>query len=108
MATSSFHELTKKLHEKSKELDSHLTKLKKANNDLRDSSTQVLTTLGALVGNVAPRQTCNVCYSRPRECCLLPCGHAGLCLSCGARAQTRGRCFVCRQPIEDVMRIYLS
>jgi len=106
--TSSFEDVTRKMLTKSKELDVHIVKLKKANDELCERADTVLTSLQELVGSVRkPRETCNVCYSRPRQFAVLPCGHAGLCESCSARAQSRGRCFSCRGPIEQVVRIYL-
>ena len=103
-----YEDLAKKMHEKSLELDQHLCELKKANDELRDRSATVLGALSALVGSVAQGpKTCNVCYSRPRQFALLPCGHATYCEQCSNRAMSRGRCFTCRQPIEQVVRIYL-
>ena len=108
MDAISYEDLVKRMSEKSKELDGHICKLKKVNDELRDRSACVLDTLKSLVGTVsqAPK-TCNVRYSRPRNFCILPCGHAGYCESCANRAQARGRCFTCRAPVEQIIRIYL-
>lgn len=105
---SGYEDLVKKMQEKSKELNEHLLKIKQANEELQEKCANVLDSLSELVGNVRPpRTTCNVCYSRPRSFCVLPCGHAGYCDSCATRAQSRGRCFTCRADITQIVRIYL-
>ena len=105
---SSYEELVKKMYDRSRELDTHICKLKKMNDDLRDRSSSVLDTLKKLVGTVndSPR-TCSVCYSRPINYCVIPCGHASYCESCANRAVTRGRCFTCRAAIEHKIKIFL-
>ena len=44
---------------------------------------------------------CCVCWERPREAVLVPCGHFALCLSCAGRV--KGRCPLCRAQ-GDVLR----
>ena len=104
----SYEDLVKRMHEKSKELDMHIVKLKRVNDDLRSRSACVLDTLKDLVGTVAVHspKSCSVCYSRPRNCCVIPCGHV-YCESCANRALSRGRCFACRAAIEQKIKIYL-
>ena len=103
----SYEDLVKRMHEKSREVDVHISKLKKVNNELRDRAATVLDTLKTLVGSVNDTpKSCNVCYSRPRNYCVLPCGHV-YCESCANRAQTRGRCFTCRSTISQIVKIYL-
>ena len=105
---SSYEELVQKMNDKSKELDTHICKLKKSNDELRSRSISVLDSLKALVGTVKhPPKSCNVCYSRPRTYCVLPCGHASYCEGCAERARSRGGCFTCRQAIEQIVKIYL-
>lgn len=86
---ASFEDLTTKVNKKSTELDGLLVDLKKENDRLRLSSGRVLEMLKKLVGSfpIPGAATCSVCYSRPREYVLLPCGHAGLCENCATRAQ---------------------
>ena len=103
MMNPTFEELVKR----SKVLDTHLRKLSKANAELSDKATTVLLLLAELGGSATQTiDTCPVCCSRPREFALLPCGHL-FCESCSGRAQTRGRCYTCRTPIENVARIYI-
>ena len=107
MDSTSYEDLVKSMHQKSKELDVHICKLKKVNDDLRERSGSVLDTLKALVGTVPqPPKSCDVCYSRPRNYCVLPCGHV-YCESCATRALTRARCFTCRSHISQKVKIYL-
>jgi len=102
----SYEDLVKKMHDKSRELDMHICKLKKVNDDLRSRSACVLETLKDLVGTVNGPKSCNVCYSRPRNYCVLPCGHV-YCESCANRALSRSRCFTCRSVIDQKVKIYL-
>ncbi|XP_065906487.1 uncharacterized protein [Dysidea avara] len=47
---------------------------------------------------------CRICASNPRECVILPCGHASICRTCGDKI---GQCCpFCRKPITAVQRIY--
>ncbi len=48
---------------------------------------------------------CQICYSRTRTHCLVPCGHL-VCTACTSRAQTRSRCFTCRAQIETIQRVF--
>ena len=103
----SYEDLVKKMHERSRELDVHICKLKKFNDDLRSRSSGVLETLKDLVGSVNQGPpNCNVCYSRPRDYCVIPCGHV-YCESCANRALSRLRCFTCRAAISQKIKIYL-
>ena len=109
MDQTSYHDLAKALHEKTTEMNTHLTNLKELNDDLHDRTEKVLTALKDLTGSqsLAARISCNCCYARPRTHALLPCGHAGLCENCATRAKRRNRCFSCRQSIEEVVRVYI-
>ena len=70
---TSFSDIAKAMQEKSKELDDHLTHLKKLNEELRDRSEKILVALEKLVGCTKNNdKSCTVCYSRPRT-------HAVLC-----------------------------
>ncbi|XP_043191083.1 5-formyl-3-hydroxy-2-methylpyridine 4-carboxylate 5-dehydrogenase-like [Amphibalanus amphitrite] len=73
----------------------------------------------AFVGNlvsaadVAPAgggaHDCAVCMDAPRDCVMAPCHH--LCTCCRCARLLRGRrdaCPICRQPIQDFIRVYMS
>jgi len=51
---------------------------------------------------------CNVCLrKRDVTFALIPCGHAGLCATCGDKIGKVGMtCPVCRRKIEGKMRIF--
>ena len=102
---ASFQDLARKMHEKSKEFDEHLTTLKKLNDELRDRAAKVLEAITNLCGNAEPR-TCSVCYTRPGTYACLPCGHSNLCSSCATRSKDRGRCFTCRQRVDGIVKIF--
>ena len=54
------------------------------------------------------QQTCRVCFDKPRQCALRPCGHVTLCEACLARVMRVNRqCPVCRQRIDGYCRVYL-
>lgn len=106
----SYEALTKKLHEKSVELNEHLTNLKTLNDKLVANSSKVLEALTNLVGTVAvasPQASCSLCYSRPPTHALVPCGHASLCVNCAERVKSRNRCHVCRGRVIELLKIYL-
>lgn len=52
---------------------------------------------------------CRVCYERPINTVLIPCGHFGFCSECTTPAMlqtTRRKCFVCKTPVTAVQRVY--
>ena len=98
-----YEELIKTVHAKATELNVHITKLKSANDALLVRSGEVLQTLTELYGTVRTDQKCTVCYSRDQKVACMPCGHV-FCQSCADRA--RRRCHTCRQPVQDLLRIF--
>lgn len=41
---------------------------------------------------------CHVCYARPADCVVMPCGHAGVCNFCSINIfDKNGKCPICRQ-----------
>lgn len=48
---------------------------------------------------------CKVCYERPLDCVLLPCGHLTTCVKCSGKLDT---CPVCRQVIAETKRVFRS
>ncbi|XP_038725898.1 E3 ubiquitin-protein ligase APD2-like isoform X2 [Tripterygium wilfordii] len=55
-----------------------------------------------------PQRLCVVCFSAPRDCFFLPCGHCAACFSCGTRiAEEAGACPVCRRSMKKVRKIFI-
>jgi baculoviral IAP repeat-containing protein 7/8 len=48
---------------------------------------------------------CKICYSAEYNTIFLPCGHVIACAKC---ASSVSKCPACRQPFENVMRVYFS
>lgn len=46
---------------------------------------------------------CVVCFSSPRDCVLVPCGHAHTCMQCGAALV---HCPMCRNSVERAVRLF--
>mmetsp|Transcript_2166 Transcript_2166/g.7558 ORF Transcript_2166/g.7558 Transcript_2166/m.7558 type:complete len:84 (-) Transcript_2166:62-313(-) len=49
---------------------------------------------------------CVVCLEKPKSVVLLPCRHSCLCEEC-AEAQQWERCPLCREVVEDTLRIFI-
>ena len=97
--TSAYEESIKLMRDKALEFDRALTKIKKMNDEL-------VLSLSELVGTVrAPHTKCTVCVTRELGTVMIPCGHA-FCASCAARAE-RSRCHTCRARIDNTMRIFI-
>ena len=52
-----------------------------------------------------PKDACVVCWERRREVACYPCMHVCLCAACAGAADA---CPMCRRPVEDVFRVFLS
>jgi hypothetical protein len=50
---------------------------------------------------------CKVCLDNSVNCVLLPCRHSCLCVDCAELVKNSG-CPVCREPINQVIPIFLS
>jgi hypothetical protein len=48
---------------------------------------------------------CKVCFERPIDCVILPCGHLTTCAKCSGKLE---RCPVCRQGIVETKRVFRS
>ena len=103
----SYEDLTKSLHTKACELDSHLRNLTTINDELKDKCEKALSALRALCGDVTAHTTCSICYTRERTHAILPCGHGGFCEACSDRVVRRARCPTCRGSVEGNIRIFL-
>lgn len=55
--------------------------------------------------NTPVEPLCSVCLLCPVTTTLVPCGHT-FCSTCGQRQSLS--CYICRQPVREVMKIYLS
>mmetsp|Transcript_5519 Transcript_5519/g.9120 ORF Transcript_5519/g.9120 Transcript_5519/m.9120 type:complete len:445 (-) Transcript_5519:60-1394(-) len=56
-----------------------------------------------------PPDACIICLHQPRSHTFVPCGHVCVCEACGdAALQQSGRCPLCRQDAQQVMRLYFS
>ena len=47
---------------------------------------------------------CIVCFEYPKECAIVPCGHFCVCKLCADKLQ---HCPICRQPKNDVLKIFI-
>ena len=107
---SNYEELIKAMRDKALEFGTHLSRVKKANDELVVKAEKACNTLHDLIGSVrpVPRKSCICCYTRDVTLCLVPCGHV-LCDNCAERARQRSpaRCFTCRARIESTMKIYI-
>ena len=106
MDSPTFEDVVRAVHNKAVEFDQLICRAKKLNDDLVVTAEKALKGIADLVKTCAPstKKNCSVCYTRERNTCLVPCGHI-FCESCAERAK-RSRCFICRQRIEDSMRVF--
>ena len=107
MEQLSYEDQLRSIRDKALEFDKHLVRVKKYNDDLVQKSERVLHSVTELLGSAKPtaKKNCAVCYTRERTHAVLPCGHV-FCENCAQRA-ARGRCFNCRQPIQETIRVYV-
>jgi hypothetical protein len=75
---------------------------------------QVQAKLGSVSGTPHPDDAeetmCVVCFDAPKEYAIVPCGHQCVCASC-AEQLTKTRtptCPVCREPIQQTMKVFCS
>ena len=106
MDSPTFEDVVRAVHNKAVEFDQLICRAKKLNDNLVVTAEKALKGIADLVKTCVPstKKNCPVCYTRERTTCLVPCGHI-FCESCAERAK-RSRCFICRQRIEDSMRVF--
>jgi hypothetical protein len=52
---------------------------------------------------------CEICYDKPIDCALDPCGHEAMCIDCCKKIQnTTGKCPICRKQITKPLKVYKS
>jgi hypothetical protein len=59
---------------------------------------------GWLRGPIDPDKACCVCMDRVADCCLIPCGHVNLCMTCSHKLPHPRRCPTCRTLIDEAVR----
>ena len=106
-----YTELVRNILEQSKEFDEQLTRIKTLNDGLMNRSEKLLTELAGLLERVCKKDDppkCGVCFTRLKTHCFVPCGHLVACYQCSERAKSRSnpRCFLCRAPITDTIRVF--
>lgn len=80
-----------------------------ATTDLLMTSTIPLIPMNLRQSSTEDVTICTVCYEQKVNCCILPCGHHVLCMSCATRVKEDGNsCIVCRKPIADLIHTYTT
>lgn len=103
-----FQEILANVNCKAREFDQNLTRIKTLNDQLVSRSEKLLLELNSLIEKVhkTEKKKCQICLTRPMAVAFVACGHC-VCTSCSERAKNgRARCFTCRQPILDVIKLY--
>jgi len=104
-----YRDLLKGIHAKAKDFESSLVRIKTLNDGLINRSEKLMHEIGLMVDKIHKKEEppkCSICYTRPRAMCFVSCGHV-TCEECAERARTgRMRCFTCRTPITDIIRVY--
>ena len=101
---STYEDLLTNLKKKATEFSAKLTDLNNQNNHVKETTEKLLETLSTLGSK---KIFCKICYSRPPTHALQPCYHGGFCLHCAQRSLNRGRCAICRTPVESFVKIFL-
>lgn len=69
------------------------------------TETQKLTEKAPAAKEELDLRLCKICYNNESNTIFLPCGHVIACAKC---ASSVAKCPACRQPFEDVRRVYFS
>ena len=103
-----FHEMLATVNERAKDFDSSLVRIKTLNDQLISRSEKLLCELNSLLEKVQSKEPkkCSICFTRPVSQVFVSCGHT-VCIDCAQRCKNgRARCFTCRKPVLDVIRVY--
>ncbi|CAE7251698.1 Baculoviral IAP repeat-containing protein 2 [Symbiodinium microadriaticum] len=79
--------------------------------DLEDDKSGLLSDAGLAeqAQLVAGEERCCACMERRKDAVITPCGHRAVCMSCATILKARGRkCPICRQTIDQVIRVFDS
>ena len=104
-----YSEIVTKVLTKAKDFDSHLTRIRTLNDQLISRSEKLLIEISGLLDKVQtkPPKNCPICFARPIAMVFVSCGHC-VCQECATRCKNgRARCFTCRAPVLDIIRVYL-
>ena len=101
---SGYEDILLKMKDKSDEFSTFLTDLNNLNNDVKTRTGSLLKKIDDLKGK--NQKLCTVCYTRVPTHALQPCGHI-YCENCAQRGLNRNKCFTCRQPIQELFRIFI-
>jgi hypothetical protein len=63
------------------------------------------TSLDGPIGEKLPSIACIICCEKEREVCFFPCRHVPCCQDCASKVT---RCPVCRESIDDGVRVFLT
>ena len=104
-----YEQLLLNVQERAKEFDENITRVRTLNHQVLTRTEKLLSELSNLLEKVqkkdAPRK-CTICFTRPITVCFVSCGHC-LCENCAERCKAgRNKCFTCRQPITDIIKIF--
>ena len=103
-----FTEMIATVVEKAKDFDSSLVRIKTLNDQLITRSEKLLCEMSCLLEKVKGKDVkkCSICFTRPVTQVFVNCGHT-VCVECAERCKNgRARCFTCRKPVLDVIRVY--
>jgi len=105
-----YEELLQNMYSKSKEFDENLNRVRTLNNHLISKTEKLIEELNNLLEKVqkkdAPKK-CSICLTRPLGMCLVSCGHC-VCTDCAERCKsTRNRCYICRTPVTQIVKVYI-
>ena len=104
-----YQELVTEVLNKAKEFDSHLTRVHTLNDQLISRSEKLLHEVNGLLEKVQTQdpKKCAICFTRPVTMVFVSCGHT-ICKECSIRCKNgRARCFFCKTPVIDIIKIYL-
>ena len=109
MSSSNYVQVVTNVRDQAKQLDIHLTKLRKQNLELLYKSERLVTLLTDFVGKLAPNplKLCAICCIHERNRAF-SCGHLCCRECCEKVLETNpSRCPTCRAEVRETLRIFL-